>query len=274
MKAVVINDLAPLYTKPDKDSELADEALFGMVTTVLDTEKSKDFLLVETHYRYQGLSPSSCYLLDQDAISTWESLKKWTVQVNYLDVRKEPHVIAPTLASLTRGGLLGQIEGESDHDGWTLIQLPCGRRGYVKTPCIREQITSWDKQNESALRKALTDTAKLYIGTQYRWGGKSPLGIDCSGLTSVSYLQNGILIYRDASIKEGFEMRPIPLDQAKEGDLYFFKGHVAMCLGGRDFIHSTAYKLSPGVTFNSLDPDSPAYRPDLVEDFKTAGTIF
>ena len=47
--------------------------------------------------------------------------------------------------------------------------------------------------SETALREALVER-----GTEYRWGGKSGRGIDCSGLVSSAYMQCGVLIYRDA----------------------------------------------------------------------------
>jgi hypothetical protein len=273
MKAVAIKDLAPLFTKASLTAELADEALYGMTVDVLG-EEDGDFIKITTPYRYSGISPSSCFLFDESRVCAWEASKKWTVWVNYLDVKAEPDVIAPALAGLPRGGLLAVLAGENDELGWTKVGLPDGRQGYVKTPCVKPQVTSWSKEDEKALRRALTDTARLYAGTQYRWGGKTPLGIDCSGLTSISYLLNGIAIYRDASIREGFEMREIPLEEMKEGDLIFFKGHVAMNLGSGDFIHSTAYRHSPGVTINSLNPCSPIHRPDLIPLIKTAGSIF
>ena len=112
------------------------------------------------------------------------------------------------------------------------------------------------------------------MGTQYRWGGKSSQGIDCSGLVFMSYLDNGLLIYRDAQIKEDYPVRPIAREQLKKGDLLFFPGHVAMYLGEGKYIHSTGYEKTPFVTVNSLRAEDPDYRPDLVEKIKECGSVF
>jgi len=118
------------------------------------------------------------------------------------------------------------------------------------------------------------DTALTYLGAHYRWGGKSPLGIDCSGLCSTAYLLNGIVIYRDASIKEGFPIRAIDRADMKPGDLLFFPGHVAMYMGEGKYLHSTGHVSANGVIVNSLDPASPIYRADLDEKLTEVGTYF
>ena len=68
---------------------------------------------------------------------------------------------------------------------------------------------------------------KKYLGTEYRWGGKSGRGIDCSGLVSSAYMQCGVLIYRDARIVEGWPMHQIPFADKKRGDALYFPGHIA-----------------------------------------------
>ena len=76
--------------------------------------------------------------------------------------------------------------------------------------------------------------AKKYMGTEYRWGGKSGRGIDCSGLVSSAYMQCGVLIYRDAKIVEGWPMHEVAFEDKKPGDALFFPGHVALYLGRRE----------------------------------------
>ena len=114
----------------------------------------------------------------------------------------------------------------------------------------------------------------LYRGTHYRWGGKSPLGIDCSGLVSMAYLLCGIVIYRDAHIKENFPIHEIPLENIKPGDLLFFPGHVAMYIGDGRYCHSTAKSGDNGFTVNSLDPNAPDYRADLPKMITQVGSYF
>ncbi|MCC8102340.1 MAG: serine hydrolase [Clostridiales bacterium] len=127
---------------------------------------------------------------------------------------------------------------------------------------------------EESFRANLVESAGAYLGVQYRWGGKSALGLDCSGLVFMSYLENGVLIYRDAKIVEGYPVKEISREQLKPGDLIFFPGHVAMYLGEDRYIHSTAYKATPYVTINSLNPADEDYRDDLAHGITACGSVF
>ena len=100
------------------------------------------------------------------------------------------------------------------------------------------------------------------------------MGIDCSGLCLMSYYLNGITIYRDAAIKEGFPIKEILFSQIKEGDLLFFPGHVAMYIGNQRYIHSTLKTASDGVVLNSLNPKDKDYREDLPNKLIAVGSIF
>lgn len=272
-KAIVISDIAPLYTKPDVQSELADEALFGMAVEPLEREGG--FVRVRTHYRYEGYTPEACLLKGGGLVEKWEESETRVVLHPYLDILERPDVCAARLSCVPRGGLIAVANfSEVNDEGFIEVILPNGQKGFTKPICLGKYITSWSRENEDEMRGALVDTAKSYMGAQYRWGGKTPLGIDCSGLTSMSYMLNGCVIYRDAKIMPGFDMREIPLDKMKKGDLIFFKGHVAMYIGDNMYIHSTAHVDAFGVTVNSLDPEHLLYRADLAERITAIGSIF
>jgi cell wall-associated NlpC family hydrolase len=86
----------------------------------------------------------------------------------------------------------------------------------------------------------LIESAFKMMNVPYRWGGKSFSGIDCSGLAFMSYYLNGVVLWRDADTDKMTMLKPTTLEDIKVGDLIFFPGHVAISLGGLDFIHATA----------------------------------
>ncbi len=272
MKAIIKTAICPLHTKPDPCSELVDEVLYGMIVELLE-QAGDGWHKVRTHYCYEGYASSSCLLMEDSILQSWAALPKQVIlHKNICDIMFQPKVQSWSLITLTRGALLSPI-GEPKN-GWQKVTLCNGFHGYTKSSFLDKYYTSPPYTEESTLRRLLVTNAMRYKGSQYRWGGKTPLGIDCSGLVSMAYLLSGIIIYRDAQIMKGFPIHPIPLKQAKAGDLLFFPGHVAMYIGGGHYIHSTGHQGDDGFTQNSLHPHAPGFRADLREQLTAVGSYF
>lgn len=98
--------------------------------------------------------------------------------------------------------------------------------------------------------------AAKFLGTPYRYGGKSPAGFDCSGFTSYVFEQFGINLYRTAAdqYKHGVA---VAKDELQIGDLVFFAGgssidHVGIYSGNGQIIHSSS-PTSGGVIYSTLN---------------------
>lgn len=84
------------------------------------------------------------------------------------------------------------------------------------------------------------DIAAGFIGVPYVWGGTTPAGFDCSGLTSYCYAQIGINIGRTTGAQYGTAHQVLPLSQALPGDVLYSGNHVGICTsaGGGEYIHA------------------------------------
>ncbi len=272
MKAIINTAACGLYSVPTRESTLEDEALYGMIVDILE-EPAPGWYKIRTPYRYEGIVSAENLIVGDDAAAAWAVLPKKVIRnKNNCDVLSRPKVQGWHLKNLTRGCVVATV-GDPE-DGYQKVQLADGRTGYLQDGILDTYYTEPVSQDEDTLRQALVNAALLYQGTHYRWGGKSPLGIDCSGLCSMAYMLCGILIYRDAKIVEGFPIREITLDQVKPGDLLFFPGHVAMYIGDDRYCHSTAKAGADGFIINSLNPAHEDYRADLKEKITQVGTYF
>lgn len=272
MKAIVNVPVCSMYAKATRESTVVDEVLYGMVVEILD-EVVPGWLRIQTHYRYEGIVCDEDLLMDEETAENWENLpKKVVLNKNFCDVLSEPKVQGWTKATLPLGSLVSPV-GEPEN-GWQEVLLADGETGYVMAGILDTYHMEPVSDDEETLREALVEAAMRYQNTHYRWGGKSPRGIDCSGLCSMAYMLCGILIYRDANIREDFPLKEITLEQIKPGDLIFFPGHVAMYLGNGKFCHATAKAGSDGFIINSLNPEDPDYREDLHHKITQVGSYF
>lgn len=286
--------ITQLWNKPEA-LEAADELLCGWIYEVL--EEKDGFLRVRTHYGYESWMDAKEYLSIPEQYKDRKGL--YMVSAHMVDVLAEPRVQGRRMSTLFAGSLVRISEKSRTEDDWIRVVLPNGREGWMRThflmprrdgdgfledgrlPGVSEEAASVQtgrKENEEALRQEIADRALSFLGTQYRWGGKTAMGIDCSGLAFMSYLMSGILIYRDARIMPGFPVREIPMgnpaETARVGDLLFFPGHVAVSLGDGRFVHATAYPGCGCVTVNSLNEKDPDFRKDLREKLIAVGSVF
>ena len=111
----------------------------------------------------------------------------------------------------------------------------------------------------------IAELALSMVGVRYRYGGTDPReGFDCSGLVYYTYTSNGHVVPRTA-LAQFDAARKIPLAQASEGDLVFFRdqeklSHVGIYLGDGQFVHAP----SSGNTVRVASIDAPYYQRHLI----------
>lgn len=89
--------------------------------------------------------------------------------------------------------------------------------------------------------------AERLAGTPYLWGGKSSLGLDCSGLVQLALMACGIACPRDSDMQEAAFGPAGPLSAVARGDLLFWKGHVAIVRNGATLIHANAHHMAVAI---------------------------
>ena len=91
--------------------------------------------------------------------------------------------------------------------------------------------------------------AERFLGVPYLWGGKTALGLDCSGLVQVALTAAGVSCPRDSDMQEAALGALVAADRAilRRGDLIFWKGHVAIVRDGGTLIHANAFHMAVAI---------------------------
>jgi gamma-D-glutamyl-L-lysine dipeptidyl-peptidase len=151
---------------------------------------------------------------------------------------------------------------------WMQLMLPDGVTGWVESSMLQKPV----RVPADVSSERIIDTAKMFLGISYVWGGRSVKGFDCSGFTQTVYRLNGIELPRDASLQwKAGEDAGDEYKKFVEGDLLFFGPskqritHVAISLGEDAYIHE-----SGTVHCSSLNAKSPLYSKKYAKTFQGA----
>ncbi len=140
---------------------------------------------------------------------------------------------APVLAALPLGA---RVNVEDEEGGFA--RLAAG--GFVFAPHL--------KPAAGENPKDFVAVAEGFLGSPYLWGGKSSLGIDCSGLVQIALGATGIAAPRDTDLQERALGVALPvrgeLEDLRRGDLVFWKGHVGMLRDAQTLLHANAHHMA------------------------------
>ena len=148
-------------------------------------------------------------------------------------------------------------EGWIDNKQWEPIAEIRPPVQDSERPIVHEDTLQGPASSPSLIAK------ERYLGAPYLWGGRTAMGIDCSGLTQVCFKACGIRLLRDAS-QQATQGSPVPsLEEARCDDLCFFSNeqghitHVGIYLGDGHIIHAHGEVRIDSLTPQGIVNDSP-----------------
>ncbi|MBV1696908.1 MAG: C40 family peptidase [Hyphomicrobiales bacterium] len=86
--------------------------------------------------------------------------------------------------------------------------------------------------------------AERFVGAPYLWGGKTMLGLDCSGLVQMALTACGIACPRDSDLQEQALGTAADAGDPQRGDLFFWKGHVGIIRDRASLLHANAFHMA------------------------------
>ncbi len=223
-----------MYEKANYNSGLVNEILFGEKCRIIKFAKKNSFVFIETSVdKYNGW-------IDRKYIKPLNKndVAKNIICIPSVNVTSKPNVKSSSLMNLPFGAKVIILKKELE---FSEIFLPknsySNAKGYIPN-------NSYENINKKY--KDWVNFSEKFVGTPYKWGGRTGQGIDCSGLLQISIQKLLVDVPRDTGIQERyFRLNKNNLiknhSDYKRGDILFWKGHVAICVDNKNLIHANAF---------------------------------
>ena len=227
MEFEVFDPIAPMRREPSHDSALDTEALKGERVTIYDRNAEGWAWGQLQSDGYVGWLPDS-------ALVRPRSTPTHKITAIRTFAFPGPSIKLPPTEILPLGARVEIVKGD----------------GNFAVTSQRHYLPSQNVGMLDANEADFVAVAERFVGTPYLWGGKSALGIDCSGLVQISLAAAGIPAPRDSDMQEATFGTVLPRSEwrdIKRGDLIFWKGHVAIARDRGTIVHANAHHMATAI---------------------------
>jgi cell wall-associated NlpC family hydrolase len=216
----IIDELIALRAEPAPDCSLDTQLLFGEEVVVYDSEEGWAWGQAQND-SYVGYMPA-----DSLTAATGAPTHKIVAPRTFL--YPAANMKTPNLGALPMGA---QVEVRATRGDF--VQLANGL--FVFAAHLSE-IT--------ARQPDFVAVAEMFAGAPYLWGGKTFLGLDCSGLAQISLQAAGVAAPRDTDMQQAELGEAIAPDALlRRGDLVFWKGHVGIMQDAQRMLHASGHHM-------------------------------
>ena len=221
----VIEPQAPLRREPRPDAPLDTEALKGERVTIYDSN-------AEGYSWGQLAADDYVGWLPTNALAPAGPAPTHKVAALRTFAFPGPSIKLPPVEALPLGATLTVVRFAE-----RMAVTPGG--AYVPAPHL-VRIGEFEKD--------FVAVAERFLGVPYLWGGKTALGLDCSGLVQISLTACGISCPRDSDMQEAALGAPVAeRGNLRRGDLVFWKGHVAIVRDAESLLHANAFHMAVAI---------------------------
>jgi len=228
----VIDPQAPVRRSPSPDASLDTEALKGERVTVHE-------MTAEGWCRGRLEADGYAGWLPANALAAPGPAATHKVAVPRTLVFPGPSVKLPPIEALSLGCRLAITRNDQPF-------AVTASGGYVPA----RHLAPLD-----AFEPDMVAVADRFLGVPYLWGGKTSLGLDCSGLVQIALAACGVVSPRDSNMQERALGAPLSIaresargfSDVRRGDLLFWNGHVAIARDRDTLIHANAFHMAVAV---------------------------
>jgi cell wall-associated NlpC family hydrolase len=212
--------MLPVRREPRFDATLDTEALLGETVTVFDETEGWAWVQLARD-RYVGYMPS-------EGLSRRVVIPTHRVATLRTYVYLEPDGKAPALSLLS---LNARVTCKAEEGKF----LALAGGGFVPASHLTP---------EGEVAPDHVAVAESFLGVPYLWGGRTSLGLDCSGLVQLTVEAAGHVCPRDADMQAAELGQPVDPAALGRGDLVFWEGHVGIMKSGEHLLHANAHHMA------------------------------